>query len=87
MNTNYTAKRTIKASTVETCSSVLRDGELVADCTTWGEAQHMAQMLNEHAALVAVEQAAQEFSNFPGKAANEVLLEALANLAVVRGNK
>ena len=93
MNATYTAKQTNNARTGEACNSLLRDGELVADCTLPSEAKRIAQMLNEHAALVVVVEALiaerSEMIHKNGNAlawrkANVASESALANLAATR---
>lgn len=92
---NYVARETKDACGV-TRYSILCDGELMADCLMRSDSVVLAQKLNEHAALIAVAEAAFGANCHLARLAKEItedasgnacakLSTALANLAAVRG--
>jgi hypothetical protein len=97
MNANSNQPATAKAAktnqyiarkTADACgifrNSILCDGALIADCLLASDASALAAKLNEHAALIAVAEAAGNYYKDKNWA-NDLLLEsALTNLAAIR---
>jgi len=91
---SYIAKQTHDAIGIVK-NSILLDGDLIADCFLPSESKQMAQMLNEHAALVAVAEAIKNCDTqiirllvSVGCDGNAIEIQsALAQLAAVREGK
>ena len=93
MNTNtqkYSARETINGSGTK-CNTLMRDGEFLGDFLFTSDAEALAAKLNEHAALVAVAEAAASLldlckcdSVFAQRGACKQTEQALTNLAAVR---